>query len=272
MGQKVHPYGFRVGYIYDWQSKWCLKKGYTEALQEDLRIRRKVEERLKTANISKVILERSGQKLRVVIHTARPGVVIGRSGSEIEKLKKELESLSSKEITLDVVEIKKAELEAMVVSQVIAQQLVKRVSYKRAMKRAITAALKAGALGIKVMCSGRLGGAAIARTEWYREGRLPLHTIRADIDYGFSEATTTYGQVGVKVWIFKGEIILKEKKVKLEELESQEESKLQKLVEKETNKEKVEDLEDKEDKQEEIIKETIEEIEEEESQEEEVKV
>lgn len=211
MGQKVHPYGFRVGYIFDWKSKWYSKKNYTHFLQEDLKIREKIQEELKDANVSKVILERTGQKLRVIIHTARPGVIIGRSGVEIEKLKKKLEDITRQELSLDVTEIKRPEIDAQVVAQNIAQQIVKRISYKRAMKRAVTAALKAGALGIKVMCSGRLGGAEIARCEWYREGRVPLHTLRADIEYGFTEATTTYGQIGVKVWIFKGEIILKKK-------------------------------------------------------------
>jgi small subunit ribosomal protein S3 len=240
VGQKVHPYGFRVGYIFDWQSKWYSKKNYTNFLHEDLNIRKKIEEELKEANVSKIIIERTGQKVRVIIHTARPGIVIGRSGAEIERLKKKLEVLTEQELTLDVVEIRRPELDAKVVSQNIAQQIVKRVSYKRAMKRAVTAALKAGALGVKVMCSGRLAGAEIARSEWYREGRVPLHTIRADIDYGFTEATTTYGQIGVKVWIFKGEIILKEKKLKIEEEEREEEVLEEERVEKEVEEEQKE--------------------------------
>lgn len=211
MGQKVHPYGFRVGYIFDWKSKWYSKKNYTRFLHEDLKIRERIQKELKDANVSKVILERTGQKLRVIIHTARPGVVIGRNGAEIEKLKKKLKSMTEQELSLDVAEIRRPEIDAQVISQNIAQQIVKRISHKRAMKRVVMTALKAGALGIKVMCSGRLGGAEIARCEWYREGRVPLHTIRANIEYGFTEATTTYGQIGVKVWVFRGEIILKEK-------------------------------------------------------------
>lgn len=249
MGQKVHPYGFRVGYIFDWESKWYSKKNYTCFLHEDLEIRKRVQEELKNANISKVVIERVGQKLKVLIHTTRPGVVIGRSGTEIEKLKKKLEGVTKQELDLDVIEIKKPETNAQVVSQNIAQQIVKRVSYKRAMKRAVMTSLKAGALGIKVMCSGRLGGAEIARCEWYREGRVPLHTIRADIEYGFTEATTTYGQIGVKVWIFKGEIILKEKHFEIEEQEISEEIEKQVLDEKikeETKEEAMEGEEKKE--------------------------
>lgn len=238
MGQKVHPYGFRVGYIFDWKSKWYSKKNYTRFLHEDLKIRERIQKELKDANISKVILERTGQKLRVIIHTARPGVIIGRSGVEIEKLKKKIEGMTEQELSLDVTEIKRPEIDAQVVSQNIAQQIVKRISYKRAMKRAVMTALKAGALGIKVMCSGRLGGAEIARCEWYREGRVPLHTIRANIEYGFTEATTTYGQIGVKVWIFKGEIILKKKR--FEEIEEEAKEKVEEKVVEEVSEGEVE--------------------------------
>lgn len=207
MGQKVHPYGFRLGRIYDWESKWYSdKKNYTRDLHEDLRIRKFIYERLPYAGISKVIIERFGEKIKVNIHTAKPGVVIGRSGAEVEKLRNSLNELVSKEVMIDIIEIKQPELDARLVAENIASQIEKRVSYRRAMRQAVDTAMRFGAQGIKVSCAGRLGGAELSRRVWYREGRVPLHTIRGDIDYGFAEAKTQYGQIGVKVWIFKGEI------------------------------------------------------------------
>ncbi|MCP5468514.1 MAG: 30S ribosomal protein S3 [Deltaproteobacteria bacterium] len=210
MGQKVHPIGFRVGINKPWLSKWYAdsrEKKYSKYLHEDLYFRNKVKEKLKSTGISKIVVERAAQKVKVVIHTARPGLVIGKKGSGIDSLRAELQKFSESEVFLDIHEIRKAELEAQLVSENIAMQLERRVAFRRAMKKAVQSTLKFGAKGIKIMVSGRLGGAEIARTEWYREGRVPLHTLRADIDYGFAEANTTYGIIGVKVWIFKGEIL-----------------------------------------------------------------
>ncbi|MEW5766096.1 MAG: 30S ribosomal protein S3 [bacterium] len=209
MGQKVHPIGFRLGYIYDWQSKWFAKKNYVKNLHEDLNIRNFIKKELAQAAISKVTIERFGQKTRINIHTARPGIVIGRGGAGVEKLRKQVQKMTNDKVHIDIQEIRRPELDAQLVSENIAQQLTKRISFRRAMKQSVTTALRHGAKGIKVQCAGRLGGAEIARTEWYREGRVPLHTIRAEIDYGFSESPTTYGQIGVKVWIFKGEVMPK---------------------------------------------------------------
>lgn len=206
MGQKVHPIGFRLGVIHDWQSKWFNTKDYARDLHEDLKIRDFILKTLNYAAISKVIIERFGEKIRLKIHTARPGVVIGKNGAEVEKLRRSLEELTSKDIQIDIHEIRQPELDAQLVAENIALQLEKRVSFRRAMKQAVAAAIRFGAKGVKVSCGGRLAGAEIARTEWYREGRVPLHTIRADLDYGFSEAGTSYGRIGVKVWIFKGEV------------------------------------------------------------------
>ncbi len=216
MGQKVHPVGFRLGITKDWQSKWFAKKDYAKKLHEDLRIRNLIKARFYHAGISKVIIERAADKVKIDIYAARPGLVIGRKGAEVEKLRNELASMVSGQLIINVQEVPIPEIDAQLVAENIAMQIERRVSHRRAMKRAINAALKFGAKGIRVECSGRLAGADMARTEWYREGRLPLQTIRADIDYGFAEALTKYGVIGVKVWIFKGEII-EDKRVKVEE-------------------------------------------------------
>ena len=208
MGQKVHPTGLRLGTVKTWNSKWFAnRQNYADFLHEDLEIRRLIKKRLHHAGISKIEIERFTQRIRVNIHTARPGIIIGRKGQEVEKLKKFLGNRTAKQVLLNIREIKTAELDAQLVAESIAQQLERRVSFRRAMKRAESAALQAGAQGIKIMCAGRLGGAEMSRTEWYRSGRIPLHTIRADIDYGFAVGRTTYGTIGVKVWIFKGEVV-----------------------------------------------------------------
>lgn len=209
MGQKVHPIGFRLGYICDWQSKWFAKKNYVANLHEDIKIRNFIKKGLSHAAVSKVTIERFGQKARIYIHTARPGIVIGRGGAGVEKLRKQLQQMTKDNVHIEIQEIRRPELDAQLVAENIAQQLKKRVSFRRTMKYAVTTALRHGAKGIKVQCGGRLGGSEIARTEWYREGRVPLHTLRAEIDYGFAESATTYGRIGIKVWIFKGEILPK---------------------------------------------------------------
>ncbi|OGW51048.1 MAG: 30S ribosomal protein S3 [Nitrospirae bacterium RBG_19FT_COMBO_42_15] len=208
MGQKVHPIGFRLGYIKDWDSRWFSKKNYAQLLHEDLKVRKIVKSKLFHAGVSKIEIERSADRARINIYTARPGIIIGRKGAEVDKLKKEIESLTKKQIFINIKEIKKSELDAQLVAENIAMQLEKRVAYRRAMKKSVLSALRFGALGIKIACAGRLAGSEIARREWYREGRVPLHTLRADIDYGFTEAKTTYGQIGIKVWIYKGDVIL----------------------------------------------------------------
>jgi len=205
MGQKVHPLSFRIGIVKDWKSKWFAKKDYGDLLLEDFRIRKFIKERLQRAGISKIEIYRAGKRLRINIFTARPGIVIGRKGAEVERLKEDLSKITDKEIYLNIQEIEIPFLDAQLVAESVALQLEKRRGFRRAMKRMVENALQAGAKGIKIACSGRLGGAEIARTEWYRKGRVPLHTLRADIDYGFSEARTTYGRIGVKVWIFKEE-------------------------------------------------------------------
>ncbi|NMB37984.1 MAG: 30S ribosomal protein S3 [Firmicutes bacterium] len=208
MGQKVHPLGFRLGVIKDWNSKWYAnKRDYAELLHEDLEIRRVIKERFYTAGVSKIEIERAANRGKITIHTSRPGMVIGKGGSEVEKLRKDLEKLSGKQLQINIVEIKTPETDAQLVAENIAFQLEKRISFRRAMRQAQQRALRMGAKGIKVAVSGRLGGAEIARTEWNPEGNVPLHTLRADIDYGFAEAETTFGQIGVKVWIYKGEIL-----------------------------------------------------------------
>ncbi|MGC8718510.1 MAG: 30S ribosomal protein S3 [Thermodesulforhabdaceae bacterium] len=207
MGQKVHPKGFRLGIIKTWDSKWFSSKEYAKLAVEDRNIRKIIKEKFYHAGVSCIEIERAGNKVKVIIHTARPGIVIGKKGVEIESLRKELEQRFQREFTIDTKEVRRPELDATLVAENIALQLLRRVAFRRAMKRAVTAALKAGAKGIKVACSGRLGGAEMARYEWYREGRVPLHTIRADIDYGTAIAKTTYGVIGVKVWIFKGEVL-----------------------------------------------------------------
>ncbi|MDR1855833.1 MAG: 30S ribosomal protein S3 [Desulfovibrio sp.] len=207
MGQKVHPYGFRLGYNKQWQSRWFSKKEYPAFVHEDSRIRTHVKKLLHHAGLSRIEIERAGGKVRLVLHTARPGIVIGRKGVEIEKLRNDLRRKYGKEFSLEVTEIRRPEVEAQLVAENIAQQLERRVAFRRAMKRTVSLTRKFGGEGIKVTCAGRLAGAEIARTEWYRDGRVPLHTLRADIDYGFAEAKTTYGIIGVKVWIYKGEIL-----------------------------------------------------------------
>lgn len=206
MGQKTHPVGNRLGIIRTWDSRWFLKRGYASQLVEDINIRKMIKEKLFHAGVSRIEIERMGQKIRVIIHTARPGIIIGKKGAEVEKLRKELEALTGREAAIDIKEIRKPELDSQLVAENIALQLEKRVAFRRAMKKAVASALRFGALGIKVACSGRLAGAEIARAEWYREGRVPLHTFRADIDYGFAEARTTYGIIGIKVWIYNGDI------------------------------------------------------------------
>ena len=210
MGQKVHPIGFRLGIIKTWDSRWYAEREFPQFVVEDKRIRQFIKDRLYHAGISKIEIERAANRMRIKIHTARPGIVIGKKGAEIEKLKKDLEKRINRQTFIDIIEVKRPELDAQLVAENIALQLERRVAFRRAMKRAVATALKFGAQGIKVECSGRLGGAEMARTEWYREGRVPLHTLRADIDYGFAEAKTIYGVIGVKVWIFKGEILEKQ--------------------------------------------------------------
>ncbi len=212
MGQKVHPIGFRLGITKDWESKWFAKKDYAKKLHEDLRIRNLIKSKFYHAGISKVIIERMADKVKIFIYAARPGLVIGRKGAEVERLKNELTKFVTGQVEINVREVPVPEIDAQLVAENIAMQIERRVSHRRAMKRAINVAIKFGAKGIRVECSGRLGGVDMARTEWYREGRLPLQTIRADIDYGFAEAITKYGVIGVKVWIYKGDIIEEKRK------------------------------------------------------------
>ena len=209
MGQKTNPFGFRLGIIKTWDSKWFASKNYAKFLHEDLTIKKFLKDRLHQAGISKIEIERAADKdkrAKINIYTSRPGLVIGRKGAEVENLKRELQKITDKEVILNITEIKRPEVDAQLVAENIALQLERRVSFRRAMKRNVSQALKFGAKGIKAMCSGRLAGAEMARTEWYREGRVPLQTIRADIDYGFTTARTKYGVIGIKVWVFKGEI------------------------------------------------------------------
>ena len=208
MGQKINPIGLRLGINRTWDSRWYANKGeYGNLLQEDLKIRRTLMEDLKQAAVSKIVIERPHKKCRITIYAARPGVVIGKKGADIDKLRKDLSVIADGEIHLNIVEVRKPETDAQLVAENIAQQLERRVAFRRAMKRAMQSAMRLGAKGIRINVSGRLGGAEIARMEWYREGRVPLHTLRADIDYGFIEAKTTYGIIGVKVWVFKGEVL-----------------------------------------------------------------
>lgn len=210
MGQKTHPYGFRLGIIKTWNSKWFASQNYAKFLHEDIKIRQFLKKRLYLAGISKIEIERAANKDRrakINIYTAKPGLVIGRKGAEIENLKKDLLKITDKELILNIIEVKRPEIDAQLVAENVAMQIERRVSFRRAMKRNVSQALKFGAKGIKIMCSGRLAGAEIARSEWYREGRVPLQTIRADIDYGFAEAKTKYGVIGVKVWIYKGDVL-----------------------------------------------------------------
>ena len=207
MGQKVNPIGLRVGINRTWDSRWFAGKDYGQKLVEDLKLREYVQERLKPAGVSKVIIERAAKNIRVSVHAARPGVIIGKKGADIEKLRRDLSQRAGGEVSLNIIEVRKPELDAKLVAEGVAQQLERRVSFRRAMKRAVQNALRFGAKGIRLNVSGRLGGADIARTEWYREGRVPLHTLRADIDYGTAEALTTYGIIGIKVWLYKGDIM-----------------------------------------------------------------
>ncbi len=207
MGQKVNPIGIRVGINRTWDSRWFDDKNYAEKLIQDLELRKYVQEKLKAAGISKVVIERAAKNTRVTVYTARPGVIIGKKGADIETLRKELSKRAGSDVALNIVEIRKPELDAQLVAEGVCQQLERRVSFRRAMKRAVQSALRMGGLGIRLNVAGRLGGADIARTEWYREGRVPLHTLRADMDYGFAEALTTYGIIGVKVWLYKGDVM-----------------------------------------------------------------
>jgi len=206
LGQKINPIGNRLGIIRTWESRWFAKKGYADQLIEDLKLRNTLKDKLYHAGISRIEIERVGEKVRVLIYAARPGIIIGKKGAEVDKLKKEVERETGKQANIEIREVRRPELDAQLVAENIALQIEKRVAYRRAMKRAVASSIRFGAKGIKVSCAGRLAGAEIARTEWYREGRVPLSTFRADIDYGFAEANTTYGIIGVKVWIFKGEV------------------------------------------------------------------
>lgn len=210
MGQKVHPKGFRVGVLESWESRWFAEKGYASLLHDDLRIREFIKKRLYHAGISKIEIERAANKAKINIYTARPGIVIGKKGVEIEKLKNDLAQQTDREVYLNIHEVRRPDLDGQLVSENVALQLERRVAFRRAMKESVARATRMGAQGVKVRCSGRLGGAEIARTEWYREGRVPLHTLRADISYGLAEARTTYGIIGVKAWIFRGEVLTKE--------------------------------------------------------------
>lgn len=207
MGQKVNPIGLRLGIVKTWESKWYAGKNYSGYIFEDYNIRKFIKKKLYHAGISRIEIERSSKRVRLRIFTSRPGIVIGKKGSEISQLKKDLEKIIPNEILIDIQEVRKPEIDAQLVAENIALQIVRRVAFRRAMKRGVSSAMRFGAKGVKIICSGRLGGAEMARTEWYKEGRVPLHTLRADIDYGFIEANTTYGIVGVKVFIFKGEIL-----------------------------------------------------------------
>jgi small subunit ribosomal protein S3 len=207
MGQKTHPYGFRLGVTKTWRSRWFAKQDYAKLLKEDLDLKETLRERLKAAGVSSVEVDRPGNKIRITIRTSRPGIIIGRKGAEIEKLKSDLAKKTGREVFIDIQEVHKPELDAQLVSESIALQLEKRVAFRRAMRKAVDSALRFGCKGIKVRVSGRLNGAEIARSEWYLQGQLPLHTLRADIDYGFSQAFTTYGVIGIKCWVYKGEVL-----------------------------------------------------------------
>jgi len=207
MGQKINPIGFRLGVNRTWDSRWFSDANYAEYLHEDIKIRKYLKTKLNQAGISRIVIERPAKKARITIHSARPGIVIGKKGQDIDTLRKELQKITGSEVHLNIVEIRKPELDATLIAEGIGQQLERRIAFRRAMKRAVQSALRLGAGGIKIACSGRLGGAEIARVEWYREGRVPLHTLRADIDYGVATAQTTYGACGIKVWVYKGEIM-----------------------------------------------------------------
>lgn len=210
MGQKVNPIGMRLGIVKTWESRWYSDKNYSEYILEDFNIRKFLKEKLYHAGVSRIEIERSAKRIRLRIFTARPGIVIGKKGSEIEQLKKDIEKKVTQEVFIDIQEVRKPEVDAQLMAESVAMQITRRVAFRRAMKRGVTSAMRFGAEGVKIICAGRLGGAEMARTEWYKEGRVPLHTLRADIDYGFTEARTTYGIIGVKVFIFKGEILKKQ--------------------------------------------------------------
>jgi len=216
VGQKVHPLGLRLGIIKDWEARWFAERDYADLLHEDLKIRRTLKKRLYASGVAKIEIERAANRVKVTIHTARPGMVIGRGGTEVENIRRDLEKMTGKQVQLNIAEVKTPELNAQLVAENIAFQLERRVSFRRAMKQAISRAIRLGAQGIKVACSGRLAGAEIARTEHYSEGKVPLHTLRADIDFGLAEAKTTYGKIGVKVWIYKGEVLPQKKTAKAE--------------------------------------------------------
>jgi small subunit ribosomal protein S3 len=211
VGQKTHPTGFRLGVIKTWSSRWYADRDFSRYLHEDLRIRKYIKEKLYHAGIARIDIERAANKSRINIFTARPGIIIGKKGSEIEKLKGELQRMTDKEVYINISEVQRPETDSQLIAENVCLQLERRVAFRRAMKKAVTSTLKCGAQGIKITCAGRLGGAEMARTEWYREGRVPLHTLRADIDYGFAEAKTTYGIIGVKVWVFHGETLTRGK-------------------------------------------------------------
>jgi small subunit ribosomal protein S3 len=213
LGQKVNPIGLRLGGIKTWSSQWFSERNYSELVHEDIKIRKYLKEKLYHAGISRIEIERAANKAKVNIHAARPGIIIGKKGSEIEKLKKDLEGITKSEVIINILEVRKPEIDAQLVAENVAQQLERRVAFRRAMKKCVTAAMKFGAKGIRVNCGGRLGGAEMARSEWYREGRVPLHTLRADIDCGFTEAHTAYGLIGVKVLIFHGEVLPGKKEI-----------------------------------------------------------
>ena len=210
MGQKVNPIGLRLGIVKTWESRWFGGKNYAEYILEDHKLRKYIKDKLYHAGVSRIEIERSSKRVRLRIYTSRPGIVIGKKGAEISQLKNEIEKITDREVLIDIQEIRKPEIDAQLVAENVALQIVRRVAFRRAMKRGVSSAMRFGALGVKIICSGRLGGEEMARTEWYREGRVPLHTLRADIDYGFIDARTTYGVIGVKVFIFKGEILKKD--------------------------------------------------------------
>lgn len=210
MGQKVNPAGLRLNINRTWDSKWFADRNYATQLQEDLRIRSYLNDKLKNASVSRVVIERIAKKINVVIFSSQPGLIIGKKGADIDTLKKTLVNMTNSEMNLNIIEVKKADIDAVIVAKSIATQIEKRISYKKAMKKAVQNALRSGAKGVKINCAGRLNGAEIAREEWYREGRVPLHTLRADIDYGYSRAHTTYGVIGVRVWIYRGDVVNKE--------------------------------------------------------------
>lgn len=213
MGQKVNPKGLRIGVIKDWDAKWYADRNYVELLHEDLKIRKYVKNKLFLAGISNIEIERAANnRVKITIYTAKPGIVIGRGGTEVEALRKELEKMTKKQVNINIQEVKRPEVDAQLVAENVASQLERRIAFRRAMKQSVSRTLRMGAEGIKIQVSGRLGGAEIARSEWYSEGKVPLHTLRADIDYGFAEANTTYGKIGVKVWIYKGEVLPEAKK------------------------------------------------------------